>query len=114
MSEKATRDSFGEALKDLGAEFPKIVVLDADLSCSTKSAIFGKAFPDRFFQMGIAEANMIGTAAGLSRCAIPASGGWGGNSVHTHAHVSRQDGKSCPPNEFTSFDDPPILAPRHK
>lgn len=66
MSEKATRDSFGEALKNLGAEFPKIVVLDADLSCSTKSILFGKAFPDRFFQMGIAEANMVGTAAGLA------------------------------------------------
>ncbi len=66
MSDKATRDSFGEALKKLGAEFPNIVVLDADLSCSTKSATFAKAFPDRFFQMGIAESNMIGTAAGMS------------------------------------------------
>ena len=66
MSAKGTRDSFGEALKALGAEFPKIVALDADLSVSTKSATFGKAFPDRFFQMGIAEANMIGTAAGLA------------------------------------------------
>jgi transketolase len=66
MSDKATRDSFGEALKKVGTENPKIVVLDADLSCSTKSAVFAKAFPDRFFQMGIAEQNMIGTAAGLS------------------------------------------------
>lgn len=66
MSEKATRDSFGEALKALGTEFPNIVALDADLSCSTKSALFAKAFPERFFQMGIAEANMVGTAAGLA------------------------------------------------
>jgi transketolase len=66
MSDKATRDSFGEALRKLGAENPRIVVLDADLSVSTKSALFAKEFPDRFFQMGIAEANMIGTAAGLS------------------------------------------------
>lgn len=66
MSDKATRESFGEALKKIGEEFPKIVVLDADLSVSTKSVLFGKAFPERFFQMGIAEANMIGTAAGLS------------------------------------------------
>lgn len=66
MSEKATRDSFGEALKKLGAEIPKIVALDADLSCSTKSNMFAKAFPDRFFQMGIAEQNMVGTAAGLA------------------------------------------------
>jgi transketolase len=66
MSEKATRDSFGEAIRDLGSEMPKIVVLDADLSVSTKSVHFAKAFPDRFFEMGIAEANMIGTAAGLA------------------------------------------------
>jgi transketolase len=64
--DKATRDSFGEAIRDLGKEFPKIVVLDADLSVSTKSVLFSKEFPDRFFQMGIAEANMVGTAAGLS------------------------------------------------
>ncbi len=66
LKDKATRDSFGEVIKELGKEFPKIVVLDADLSCSTKSVLFAKAFPDRFFQMGIAEANMVGTAAGLS------------------------------------------------
>ncbi len=66
MSDKATRDSFGEAVKQLGSEFKNIVVLDADLSVSTKSVTFAKAFPDRFFQMGIAEQNMIGTAAGLS------------------------------------------------
>ena len=66
--EKATRDSFGEALKSLGAEFSKIVCLDADLSVSTKSVHFAKAFPDRFFEMGIAEANMVGTAAGLAFC----------------------------------------------
>lgn len=66
MSDKATRDSFGEALKALGQEMPNLVVLDADLSVSTKSVTFAKAFPDRFFQMGIAEANMIGTAAGLA------------------------------------------------
>lgn len=63
---KATRDSFGEMIKVLGAENPKIVVLDADLSVSTKSVHFAKAFPERFFQMGIAEQNMVGTAAGLS------------------------------------------------
>ncbi len=66
LKDRATRDSFGEVIKELGEEFPKIVVLDADLSCSTKSILFAKAFPDRFFQMGIAEANMVGTAAGLS------------------------------------------------
>lgn len=66
MSSKATRDSFGEALRDLGKDNSSIVVLDADLSVSTKSSTFAKAFPERFFQMGIAEANMIGTAAGMA------------------------------------------------
>lgn len=66
MSAKATRDSFGETLLALGKENSKIVVLDADLSASTKSGIFAKAFPDRFFQMGISEANMVGAAAGMS------------------------------------------------
>ena len=64
--EKATRASFGEALAELGKEFSQIVVLDADLSKSTMSASFGKNFPDRFFQMGIQEANMIGVASGLA------------------------------------------------
>lgn len=66
MGAKATRDSFGESVRDLGKENPAIVVLDADLSVSTKSVTFAKSFPDRFFQMGIAEANMIGTAAGMA------------------------------------------------
>ncbi|NBX77231.1 MAG: transketolase family protein [Proteobacteria bacterium] len=66
MGAKATRDSFGEAVRDLGKENPAIVVLDADLSVSTKSVTFAKSFPERFFQMGIAEANMIGTAAGMA------------------------------------------------
>ena len=63
---KATRQSFGEALARLGAENSKIVVLDADLSKSTKSDLFAKKFPERFFEMGIQEANMIGVASGLA------------------------------------------------
>ncbi len=62
----ATRESYGKTLAELGAEDPRIVVLDADLSGSTKTAVFGKAFPDRFFNCGIAEANMISIAAGLA------------------------------------------------
>ncbi|SET06039.1 transketolase [Natronincola peptidivorans] len=62
----ATRDAYGEALIELGNKNPKVVVLDADLSKSTKTAGFGKKFPERFFNMGIAEQNMIGTAAGLA------------------------------------------------
>lgn len=63
---KATRQAFGESLAKLGETHPEIVVLDADLSKSTKSEIFAKKFPNRFYEMGIAEANMIGTAAGLA------------------------------------------------
>lgn len=63
---QATRNSFGEAVAKLGEEFKQIVVLDADLSKSTKSESFSKKFPERFFQMGIQEANMIGVAAGLA------------------------------------------------
>ncbi len=62
----ATRDAYGEALKELGKKNKDIVVLDADLSGSTKTAIFAKAYPDRFFNVGIAEQNLIGTAAGLA------------------------------------------------
>ena len=64
----ATRQSYGEALKQLGKENENIVVLDADLAAATKTGIFAKEFPDRFFDMGIAEQNMLGVAAGLSTC----------------------------------------------
>jgi transketolase len=63
---KATRVAFGEALRDLGAEDPRIVVVDADLNNSTRTDIFAKAHPDRFFNVGIAESNMVGVAAGLA------------------------------------------------
>ncbi len=67
MADKvATRDAYGNALLILGVENPDVVVLDADLSKSTKTADFGKKYPKRFFNMGIAEANLIGTAAGLA------------------------------------------------
>jgi transketolase len=62
----ATRDVYGKTLVEMGRENKNIVVLDADLSGSTKTAAFGKAYPDRFFNMGIAEANMMGFAAGLA------------------------------------------------
>ncbi|ABQ24707.1 transketolase family protein [Geotalea uraniireducens] len=62
----ATRDAYGETLAELGAENKNVVALDADLSGSTKTGVFAKKFPERFFNMGIAEANMVGTAAGLA------------------------------------------------
>ncbi len=62
----ATRESYGNALKELGATNPNIIVLDADLAGATKTDIFKKAYPERFFDCGIAEGNMMGIAAGLS------------------------------------------------
>ena len=65
---KATRESYGEALKEIGKENKNIVVLDSDLAGATKSNIFKKEFPERFFDMGISEQDMIGTAAGMAAC----------------------------------------------
>ena len=64
----ATRESYGNALAELGAQNPNIVVLDADLAGATKTAIFKKAFPERHIDCGIAEGNMMGVAAGLATC----------------------------------------------
>lgn len=63
---KATRDAYGETLKELGAIYPDLVVLDADLSASTKTQDFAKVYPERFFDCGIAEGNMMSVAAGLA------------------------------------------------
>ena len=62
----ATRESYGNSLKELAEEFPDLVVLDADLAAATKTGIFRKAYPDRHIDCGIAEENMMGVAAGLS------------------------------------------------
>jgi len=64
----SVRDTYGETLIELGRNDPRIVVLDADLAKSTKTILFKEAFPERFFDMGIAEADMMGTAAGLASC----------------------------------------------
>lgn len=66
VSKIATRESYGNALVELGAEYPNLVVLDADLAAATKTGIFKKAYPDRHIDCGIAECNMVGIAAGLS------------------------------------------------
>ena len=65
-TKKSIREAFGKELVELGKKYPEIVVLDSDVSCSTQTALFAKQYPDRFFDMGIAEQNMITTAAGLS------------------------------------------------
>lgn len=64
----ATRESYGNALAELGAQNPNIVVLDADLAGATKTGVFKKAFPERHIDCGIAEGNMMGVAAGLATC----------------------------------------------
>ncbi len=64
----ATREAYGSALLALGAENPDIVVLDADLSKSTMTSVFGKKYPERFFNVGVCEQNMVGVAAGLAAC----------------------------------------------
>ncbi len=64
----AIRDAFGEALVELGEKNEKVVVLDADVSCSTRTVKFGERFPHRFFNLGVAEANMMNIAAGLATC----------------------------------------------
>ena len=63
---KATRAAYGEALAELGAKYPQVVVLDSDLSAATMTGAFAKAYPERFFDCGIAEANMTGIAAGMA------------------------------------------------
>lgn len=65
---KATRDAFGRALEALGAERPEVVVVDGDVSNSTRTEWFGKKFPERFFNVGIAESNLVGVAGGLASC----------------------------------------------
>ena len=62
----AMREAFGKHMAEIGKDHPEMIVLDADVSSSTKSALFGKAFPERFFNVGVAEGNLAGVAAGLA------------------------------------------------
>lgn len=69
MGEKiATREAYGKALVELGAEHDDLIVLDADLSCSTKTNLFAAKYPERFYNLGVAEQNLIGWAAGMAAC----------------------------------------------
>jgi transketolase len=70
LEKKATRDGYGVALENIGAVNPKVVVLDADLSGSTKTKSFSTKFPDRFFNYGVAEQNLVGNAAGFARSGL--------------------------------------------
>lgn len=62
----ATREAYGKALVELGEKDESLIVMDADLAAATKTGMFKKAFPDRFFDAGIAECNLVGVAAGLA------------------------------------------------
>ena len=66
IKKQATRDAYGEALAEIGAKYDNLIVLDADLSCATKTGTFKKQYPERFFNCGIAEQNLIGVATGLT------------------------------------------------
>ena len=66
LKKMSTRESYGKTLEKLGGEYPNLVVLDADLVGATKTGYFQKSYPDRHFDCGIAEANMMGVAAGLA------------------------------------------------
>ena len=74
----ATREAYGRALVSLGEQNPDVIVLDADLAKSTKTIKFKEKFPDRFFDMGIAEADMMGTAAGLADAIVVPANADGG------------------------------------
>ena len=63
---KATRDGYGNALVELAEKYDNLIVMDADLAAATKTGVFKKAYPDQFFDAGIAECNLIGVAAGLA------------------------------------------------
>jgi len=70
VTQVAMRDAFGEALLELAEAMPEMVVLDADVATSTRTAAFGKKYPDRFFNVGVAEANMTDIAAGMATCGL--------------------------------------------
>src|ERR1700730_17735959 len=65
---QATRDAFGDALKELGSSHPQVVTVDGDVGNSTRTEVFAQAFPERGFNVGIAESNMVSTAGGLAAC----------------------------------------------
>ena len=70
ITKKPMRQVFGEVLCEFGEEFPELTVLDCDVSSSTQTKLFGQKFPDRFFNFGIAEANMVSAAAGMATCGL--------------------------------------------
>ena len=64
------REAFGEALVELAGSYPEMMVLDADVSASTRTVLFARKYPERFFNLGVAEANMVDMAAGMATCGL--------------------------------------------
>ena len=85
----ATRDSYGNALVELGAEHDDFVVLDADLAAATKTGMFKAAYPDRFFDAGIAESNLMGLAAGIATIAKSVAVALGRKNIPTKTSSNR-------------------------
>ncbi len=97
MSDKALRDIYGETLAEIGKANEKVVVLDADVSGSTKSCIFGQKYPERFYNVGIAESNMISMAAGFAA--------YGKTPVANTFAVFMSTIGLCPLREMISYDN---------
>src|SRR5664279_3611257 len=70
IADISMREAFGQALVELGESHPEMTVLDADVSASTRSVLFGKRYPERFFNVGVAEANMVDIASGMATCGL--------------------------------------------
>ena len=103
----ATRDSYGNALKELGAEHDDLIVFDADLAGATKTGTFQKAFPERHFDCGIAEGNMMAVAAGAAAMGLVP---FGEDRRHPRRHL-RGRGRGLPP--VLRGLRPDALHPRH-
>ena len=92
----ATRESYGNALVELGKEHEDLIVLDADLAGATKTGIFKKAFPERHWDIGIAEANMTGIAAGLATCGkVPFISSFAMQKLRAGAQLDRLPAPQC-------------------
>ena len=110
-NKKSIRSAFGNALREVGEKNDKVVVLDADLACSTQTQIFAKAFPDRFFDCGIAEQDMFGVAAGMARAGcIPFLSGFSAftsmracDQLHTDICYQNVNAKIIATHAGTSF-----------
>ena len=105
----AVRDAWGNTLVALAEQYPELVVLDGDLANSTRADIFAAALPDRFFEMGIAEQNLLGVAAGIATCGfVPSISTF---TAFLTSRAPRSDpGSGCPSRTSTSSSAAPTAA----